>query len=592
MPGSCRTFRAYFLALTFLCLIGSGRAIGQEAPPPPDAVEVHNGSNEQFTMPATGQIVVDGQAGSGEAVEVKKPTDVKKYSLSGSVVNSVTGEGIPRALVEMNNQLATMTDSSGNFRFEGLAAGSYYLSPRKPGYFERDESSNPMMMARVAAMTEVGPDTPAVSLKLIPESVIFGHVTDSDGLPVQRLPVQGMRLTIADGRRQWQPVSTGSTDEDGHYRISNLATGTYVVVAGPSQFPSIGAMAKTAHENAGYAAVFYPAPAEDGSTAGVKLSAGQKLEADLSAEAEPFYTVSGTLIAPPGGGGWLRLVPRGNARIERGGAMLHRETGTFKIRMAQAGDYVVEAGAQFEGRTWTASAPLHVSSNITDLQVVLEPSVVIPVATRVEKSATTSLPTVGVIALGGRRTPVQVNLRATDQRRGVQQQFTAAIRLPNDESSFAFDNVPPGTYTIDFNPTEDLYVASAKYGSVDLLSENLVVTQSANQDPIEIVLRDDGGRLKGSITDNGHPAHGTLLILPDHGKPFIAMEQAAGDSTDFALRQMRPGSYLVMAFDSLNNLEYSDLDALEPYLAHATRVDLTSGQETSISVELIKRGGE
>src|SRR5579871_2088272 len=56
-----------------------------------------------------------------------------KHALTGTVVNSITGEPIPRALVQLygGSNASMLTDFSGTFRFEGVQQGSVSLSTRK-----------------------------------------------------------------------------------------------------------------------------------------------------------------------------------------------------------------------------------------------------------------------------------------------------------------------------------------------------------------------------------------------------------------------------------------------------------------------------
>lgn len=514
----------------------------------------------------------------------QKPADTKKYTLSGTVVNSQTGEGVPRALVELNNQIVTLTDSNGGFAFEGIAAGTYYVSSRKPGYFDRQQS---FMGQSPAAMTEVSADT-SITVKLTPEAVIFGRVTDSDGLPVHGLPMQCLRSMVMDGRRQWQPAGSSNTDSDGEYRMAGLAPGIYLLVAGPSQAPSIGTMAKVGSQDAGYPAVYYPAPDAGGSAAGLRITAGQKVSADLSVQAEPFYTVSGSFNAPPGFNVWLNLTPSDSAHVQRANGMIQREGNTFTVHMLPRGDYVLQANSRMQNKMWTASVPLHVRSDLAGVQVALQPAISIPVSVDIERTRPAA--EASTVTRLGMQASATVMLHSTDQA-AQQQMFMAAYQRQNDTSSLAVDGVVPGTYRTDVHSAGDYYVASARYGSTDLLRENLVVAPSASQDPIEVVLRDDGGSVKGTVTSEGHSARGTLLIVSDYGPPYVAMQQPGADG-DFNLQQLRPGSYSILAFDTVDDLEYANPDALDPYMSHAAHVDLAANQEATVSLELIKRGDQ
>jgi len=56
-----------------------------------------------------------------------------RYKLGGTVINSVSGEPIRRALVQIHSNPArqALTDGNGQFQFEGLAPGETRISARK-----------------------------------------------------------------------------------------------------------------------------------------------------------------------------------------------------------------------------------------------------------------------------------------------------------------------------------------------------------------------------------------------------------------------------------------------------------------------------
>jgi hypothetical protein len=66
---------------------------------------------------------------------------VPRHTVSGTVVNSVTGLPIARVLVELDvpSSRYTMTDANGAFRFEGVAEGSVKLEAERPGFFKPGE---------------------------------------------------------------------------------------------------------------------------------------------------------------------------------------------------------------------------------------------------------------------------------------------------------------------------------------------------------------------------------------------------------------------------------------------------------------------
>ena len=157
-------------------------------------------------------------------------THVEKFTVTGTVIDAVTGEPIRKAVVQINGpqQRTTFSDGDGRFQFEAVPAGSISLSAQKPGYFGEQELRN-----SVVRQVEVGPKSDSVVLKLTPEGVIAGKVTTTDGAPLEHVPLTLTYLNVREGRRHWEPKGNSSTTEDGRFRFANLRPGTYYIAAGP-----------------------------------------------------------------------------------------------------------------------------------------------------------------------------------------------------------------------------------------------------------------------------------------------------------------------------------------------------------------------
>src|SRR5215831_12988765 len=65
----------------------------------------------------------------------------KTFSLSGTVVNSVTGEPVARALVQVyaGGEQSMLTGPDGHFEFAGLPPAQTAVNAQKPGYFSEDQ---------------------------------------------------------------------------------------------------------------------------------------------------------------------------------------------------------------------------------------------------------------------------------------------------------------------------------------------------------------------------------------------------------------------------------------------------------------------
>ena len=106
-------------------------------------------------------------------------------AVEGSVINSVTGNGIPAMRVEIRpaagkTGYSTTTDAQGHFLVEGVQAGTYAASVSSPDY----SLSGAPSLFQVSAG-----GTPAkLELRMVPLSRISGRVVDNRELVIASLP--------------------------------------------------------------------------------------------------------------------------------------------------------------------------------------------------------------------------------------------------------------------------------------------------------------------------------------------------------------------------------------------------------------------
>jgi hypothetical protein len=309
-----------------------------------------------------------------------------KYKLSGTVINSVTGEPIRRALVQIYTGAipVALTDGGGRFEFEGLAPGTTSINVHKPGFFDEQQGSHP---AGPQVVT-ISPDSKPLLLKLIPESVIYGHVQNADGEPIEYLPVKVVAARIVEGKKRWEVAGYAGTNEDGEFRIANLPAGSYYVEAGPS-WRFLGPISPQQHPE-GYSAVFYGGAPDLNSATPIQLGAGQQLRTDFSLQTAALFKVSGLVSGfAPNQGVSLQFEDRMGDRFSFP-TKFDRMSGEFQTA-ARAGSYRLTANAwSQEGMSFNAEVPLNISSDVAGVRLMLAPSHVIPIIIRTE--ATRPLP--------------------------------------------------------------------------------------------------------------------------------------------------------------------------------------------------------
>jgi Carboxypeptidase regulatory-like domain len=520
------------------------------------------------------------------AAQMSSPQPAKSggsFTLSGSVIDSVTGESIGHALVRIagSSQRTGFSDGEGHFQFDGLPAGRVILTAQKPGYF-----SQPEFRRGANKLLNVGPDTGSVVVKLTPQSVIFGRVTDATGQPIERVPVHLTARAVRDGRKHWEARGQQQTDEDGRYRFANLMPGTYYLAAEPAR-DEVRILPGAEKPKTGYPSVYYPGVPDLASASPIQLAAGQHAQADFSMTSGPVYHISGSVIgyALHQGVGFQFLSQSGDDLSLP--IKFNAETGRFDVDSVPPGNYVVKAFSQAgPDQPLRAEAHLNVAASIEDLHLVLGPAISIPVTVRMESRASSNQSSA---EKGIQAAPVAVRLISSDPT--TAESYSTIVRGRPGAYSLALQNVEPGKYSVDLIPHGAWYVQSAQYGLTNLLSDDLTVASAGQTYPIEIVLRDDGAILTGTVrTSDGTYAEATVVVVPEPASKVAPRVTYAFAQNGFTVNGLAPGDYLIYAFDYAEGLEYSNPDVLQAYASQAAHVTLSANQKSQVSLDLIRTG--
>ncbi len=504
-----------------------------------------------------------------------------KYTLRGTVINSVTGEAIRGALVQIyfNGQSSMLTGPDGKFQFAGLPQGQSTIMVRKPGFFSEDDF-DPHGRGQHPATT--GPNSPAVVLKLVPEGVIYGRISEEDGEPIEGLPIELLAQHLQNGRKVWDRRPQAVTDEDGNFRIAELQPGDYFLSAGPSRNPILPAQLSQPGAQ-GIPLVYYPVGPELAAAAPIPISPGKKVEINLTLSPQPFYRVSGTI------NGYVPNQPVNLQLRNSAGIPLpynwrfDSATGTFRVNGVPAGAYTLHADApDSHGHSLTTTVPLTVNADLSGLHLMLLPAVTIPIRMSIITSRT------GADRFWGQENyfPAYVQLVAHNAglfelRYGSQQVGERGT------TSLEIQNIAPGTYSVEVNPNGPLYVQSATSGTTNLLESDLSVAPGSSPQPIEITLRDDVAFLSGTVSLENLSLSATILAFSEHTSvpPRIQPTYSGGN---FQLPSLPPGTYKILAVDHPDRLEYANPEAVKKYLSKAREVTLSPEQSAKIDLELTK----
>ena len=492
-----------------------------------------------WLMFATLLLIAHGLAQSNDQA---RPT--AQYKLSGSVVNAVTGEPVRRALVQVQGEFerSVLTDSSGHFEFNGLPAAHVNVTARKPGFFadeELDSNSAPPTSGVL-----IGPDTPSITVRLTPESIIYGKVEAPDGEPIEDIPVRVISSQVVDGRKRWEPRANGTTNEDGEFRVANLPPGVYYVEAGPGASFRVRRARRLNIGEEGYTTAFYPGATDPTAAAPIILAPGQQQEVQFSLKPQPVFKISGIVRGyQPEMGVNIEFVDKIGEQLALP-LQFDPQTGRFNTKIP-AGEYTLRARAQDAREVAAADLPISVTGDVSGVQVILGPGASIPIVVQKEGQ--------NVEAPRSLRNeiPVAVHLFSNSSPLSANDIWSA----PDPQGhTIAIRNVEPGKYVVEVTTGSTWYVQSVTSGSTDLLRDELVVPAGSQIPAIEVVLRNDGATLRGTVQFDGSPEQGTAILVPDRGSAAQAKVAPASQSGEFTFRQLAPGDYRLLAFDRVSDL--------------------------------------
>lgn len=512
------------------------------------------------------------------------------HVLMGTVVNFATGAPIPFALVQVE-QNAKLTDQNGNFQFENLLSSVVSVQAHKPGFFAENEiGASPAPL-----MTTLSDHPTPVTVRLVPEAVISGHVENPEGEPLGGMPVSLRVSQIMNGRRVWQRQAQRQTDEDGDFRIADLKPGTYYVEAGPnSRARPIDESENRGEKFQVVPAEYYPGVRDFSAASPVRVAPGQRVALEFAMKRVPAFRLSGAITGATTNSGNIMLLDHDGDNVNLG-IRYDNRSGRFQAFPVPAGSYRLRYnGRDADGQQTFADVPLNVNGDIPELRIPVERTISIPVEFSTDFTRQTSgesrsggfayngPPVSDVRTLQGQAFNGQLHLTS---RTPPYQQFSAVRELA--DGPIMIRGLEPGSYDVEVNANGASYVASITCGGLNLLSEPLVIAEGADPQPIQVMLRDDGASLSGAVQmpEAGRPA--MVLMVADGGAQSPRQIWVDG-SGKFQAQEIAPGSYEVLALDRLDAIEYRNREVLQEYLSHAAHVTLSPEQEAKVTVDLIR----
>ena len=461
------------------------------------------------------------------------------------------------------------SDDAGNFVFNALEPGLYFVNASVPGYVVETDPQ-----AGRGSNTYRPGDS--VVVRMVKGGVITGSVTDQQGEPLVALSVRAMRVRDLEGRtpQTAAPYSAEDrTDDRGVYRVYGLQPGVYIIVAGGFSSTSFGPV--TAY--GGDVPTFYPSSTRD-TAAEVTVRSGQETAGiDIRYREEQGHRVTGTVVfpagAPPELGAGVTLVyagtglPAGSTGVASGAT-----EPTFSIEGVADGEYELQAlGGARDGLS-VSSAPQRVSvrgADVTGLRMTLVPVASASGTLRIEPAAEAVRASEPCKAIRSARLPQETLLTATPERprtttpRPFARADVPRDTTPEESGDFTFRALEPARYRLSFRLfDESLYVRAVQMpgaapGAPAAARDLFEVKTGQQLKGLDVRLTEGAASFGGRVT----MAEGSAPQTPAPTRAYLVPQEreraedllryyettvATADGS-FSFKNVAPGRYLLLA---------------------------------------------
>jgi hypothetical protein len=506
--------------------------------------------------------------------------------LKGRVVTADGQEPLRRATIRvvggsLIDPLVTSTNSEGRYALRDVPDGRYTVTAQRSGYLPLqngqrypDEAGMPVEV-REGAEIEVDFALPRVS-------VISGRLTDETGDVVPGATVWAMQPRWFQSERRLVPVRSARTDDMGHYRITGLSPGEYVVMTLVNESWTVTRDGEK--QTFGYVATYHPSTASQADAQRVQVGIGQEAGAiDMSLVPGRAVSVSGTAVnatGEPVTGATVTLSQMvegpGSSTSWSIGSTKVAPDGSWTIHGVPPGEYALQIRSEQETSVLLnrGSVPVHVhGADVTG--VVIMPDVPVPISGTVMTDNEAPLPgglRVLPHMLGPGRRPTAVAMGDDSGIVGPNGRFTFDKTLPGP-ALLRVGGLPPGWA-----------VTSIRVAGQDHTEIPFQVRHGQPVAGVQIVVSRTLPSLSGTMVDEaGTPAHGSALLFPvDPGRWHEAagtLRQARPDQYGaFRFEAIRPGDYYAIALDYVQSWQAVDPSFLEPLMKRALRVRVVEGE--------------
>jgi len=547
---------------------------------------------------------------------VSAETPSASYQITGVVINSVTGNPVPRCHLDASLAARSRVrgrpqpgtggvdaDEHGRFSIP-LPAGAWHLTASAPGYVSQayDEHGN------YSSAVVLTPSAPTIDLqfRLPPQGRISGSVLDEAGEPVRGATVELRGQAIPGPVRTVESFPSRffiQTDDRGVYEFANLSPGSYRLAVhakpwyanfarqrqsrGPSQVVSAPGTQDPLLDVT-YQVTWYPGVDDPSQAENIALSAGEDRPADFHLVPIPSLHLQ---IIPPSvseqaDGHPVSSFPMIERIDPNGGNIGFSQTSTTTGPQGQLDVFGLAPGiyrVRFQGQNQDShSAVIELtqgSSRVIDFNAA---------------ASTMANVTIHFDGDGDDGRPMLVQF--TDPTSGQRYLSSVAGRAmplnrrrgPQVQSREITLQVPPGRYEVSVQDRGDSYLIGISAQGAEVQGRFVIVR--AGEATCTLHLATGHATVSGIATLGGKPSIGAALLLVPAGLDdpgsftTLARDQSNTDGS-FDFSNVEPGQYILIAIDHGWNINWSDPSTLQSYLTQGIPIEIRAGVNIKQNIE-------
>jgi len=535
-----------------------------------------------FIQNSIAQVVPPGEQGASPQA-ADKPGAIK-----GRVVAADTGAGLRRARVMLRgsdsrpgtNPQTSQTNENGEYEIKDVKPGRYTLMVMRNGYVSQTygQKSTDMMSAMMSPMqgtqltVRAGETLGQVNFQLIRGGAVEGQITDQSNEPLSRVMVQLSRYRTMQGKRSLMPVSMGQTDDRGHFRLFEIAPGSYYLSASYASFgfPDGGGA---------FPPTYYPGALSPQEASKLQVAPAAEITGiNMALTEAASFTITGKVMrgdGKPATGARLmsmRHPPEGFAMMFGGSGV--DADGTFKLTNMLPGKYRLTTSTTRDGKQESGSVIVEVGNE--DLQ-----NVFIVLGNGAEVS--------GKIVVEGQSTqpiePRQIRVTLVpDAGPMMGGFFGGGPQETKDDLTFT-QNVAEGSMRFNVNlPTGNFYLKSIRMEGRDVTDQAVDFKNNDRYHGVEVVISSLGGQLSGVVRkeEGGEVLRGATVVVftsdPERQSKSRFVKTVQTDQQgSFDAKGLVPGEYVVCALLTHEAGAETDVSYLKEIEKLGKRVELAAG---------------